>query len=213
MLVRYVRVITRRGQLLEPVAVAVFVVWAQIDVVQLEVVLNMGTDRLRRAGWSEPGLHEGAVWVRPYMNVKRPKVAPELLLLVDTDILEVLVPEDDDTTLGDQQRQLILLPVGKLRQLQTAHLGANYGCNLGHRKAGIILGEEVRLVLFGDKAAVVELEGQEGWKGGCLVVHWKLGTVLILHMPCQFASSKENLSHETCSLNLPCGAEWCQMPA
>jgi len=46
------------------------------------------------------------------MNMQRPKIPPKILLRLNTHILEILVPKDDDPALGDQQRQLVLLQVG-----------------------------------------------------------------------------------------------------
>lgn len=55
--------------------------------------------------------------MQPYMNVKSAKVGSEFLLLLWTDILEVLITEDHDSALCDEQGQLILLDVRELRQL------------------------------------------------------------------------------------------------
>ena len=44
------------------------------------------------------------------MNVKSAKVGSEFLLLLWTDILEVLITEDHDSALCDEQGQLILIP-------------------------------------------------------------------------------------------------------
>lgn len=51
------------------------------------------------------------------MNMQRPKMRPELLLLLDTDILEVLVAEYHHATLGDEQRELVFLCVTELGEL------------------------------------------------------------------------------------------------
>ncbi len=53
------------------------------------------------------------------------KVSAESLLLVDSDILEILVTEDDDAAFGDQERQLVLLQVVQFRELQSSDLGTN----------------------------------------------------------------------------------------
>lgn len=52
-----------------------------------------------------------------YMNMETAEVLPELLLFLRPDVLEVLVAENYNTTLGDQQRELILLSIGQLGQL------------------------------------------------------------------------------------------------
>lgn len=67
------------------------------------------------------------------------KVLTEFLLLLRTNILEVLVPEHDNTALGYQQGELILLGVRQLRQLKACDLSTNTWCQLGDLQARIIL--------------------------------------------------------------------------
>ena len=59
------------------------------------------------------------------MDVQGSKVSAKSLLLFDSDILEVLVTEDDDAAFGDQERELVLLQVVQLRELQPSDLGTN----------------------------------------------------------------------------------------
>lgn len=67
-----------------------------------------------------------------YVDVQRAKVLPELLLLFDADVLEILVAEDNDTALGDEQGQFVLLDVAQLGELEPADLGANTWSQFGH---------------------------------------------------------------------------------
>lgn len=85
------------------------------------------------------------------MNVQRPKVPPKLLLLLNTNVFEVLVPEDHDATLGNEKGQLVLLEVVELRELQAADLSTNDGSELGDLEVWVLLGvEEIGLGLVGD---------------------------------------------------------------
>ena len=49
------------------------------------------------------------------MDMQRSKVPPERLLLLGADVLEVLFAEDDDATLGNEEREFVLLEVVELR--------------------------------------------------------------------------------------------------
>ena len=77
------------------------------------------------------------------MDMKAAKVLAEFLLLLGPDVLEVLVAEYYNTTLGYQQRELILLGVGQLGQLQARDLGADTRCQFGDLQVGSILGQKV----------------------------------------------------------------------
>ena len=59
------------------------------------------------------------------MDVQGSKISAKCLLLFDSDILEVLVTEDDDAAFGDQEREFVLLKVVQLRELQSSDLGSN----------------------------------------------------------------------------------------
>lgn len=48
------------------------------------------------------------------MNMKRAKVPPKLLLLLDSNVLEILIPKDNNAALGNQQGQLVFLQVVQL---------------------------------------------------------------------------------------------------
>lgn len=86
------------------------------------------------------------------------KVLAECLLLLGPDILEVLVAEDDDTALGDQQGELVLLGIGQLRQLQARDLSADARCQLCDFQVGISLWQKVWLCRVCVEAAVLEVE-------------------------------------------------------
>ena len=59
---------------------------------------------------------------RRVMNMQTSIVFAELQPLLDAD---VLVTEKDDTTLGYQQSQIVLLLVSQLGQLNAVHLGTD----------------------------------------------------------------------------------------
>jgi hypothetical protein len=49
-----------------------------------------------------------------YVDMERAEVARKRLLFLDSNVLEVLVAEDNDASLGDEQRKLILLGIAQL---------------------------------------------------------------------------------------------------
>lgn len=51
------------------------------------------------------------------MDVQRPEVPAEFLLLLDANVLEVLAAEDNNTAFGNEKRQLVFLTVVQLREL------------------------------------------------------------------------------------------------
>lgn len=137
--------------------VAILVVRAEVDVVEFDMILDVGSHGLVMVSADVKGVYDGA-----HVNVEWSKIPAELLLSLKADILEVLTPEDNDATLSDEQRQLIFLEAIQLRQLEATDLSADDGREFGRLDRGIVLWEEVRLLLVGDQPAVVELEWLEG---------------------------------------------------
>jgi hypothetical protein len=48
------------------------------------------------------------------MNVQRPEILAECLLLLDSDVLKVLVAEDYDASFSDEEGEFVLLDVVEL---------------------------------------------------------------------------------------------------
>jgi len=92
------------------------------------------------------------------VDVEGTKGTPELLLLLGTDVLEVLVAEDDDDPLGDQERELVLLSAVEPRQLKAPDLGSDDRGQLCRLDLRVALGQEVGLLPAYCEPAVVELE-------------------------------------------------------
>lgn len=111
------------------------------------------------------------------MNMQRSEVFAKSLLLLDTNVLEVLVSEDDNASLGDQQSKLVLLLIVQLRELQTSDLGANDRRKLADLDVRVVLGDEVGLVFVGIKATVVELERLKGSQVCLLIVYREIRLV------------------------------------
>lgn len=85
------------------------------------------------------------------MDMQRSKIPPKFLLFLNPNVLKVLVPEDHHTPLGNEQRQLVLLEVVELRELQAADLGADDGRELGHLEVRVLLAiQKIGLGLVGD---------------------------------------------------------------
>lgn len=61
------------------------------------------------------------------MHMKLAEILPKLLLLLWTNVLEILATEDHDSTFCDEQSELVSLLSGKLAQLKTFDFRANTG--------------------------------------------------------------------------------------
>lgn len=59
------------------------------------------------------------------MNVQFSKVFTEFFLILGSNVFKVLVPKNNDATLGNQQGKFIFLRVGEAGELQSANLSAN----------------------------------------------------------------------------------------
>lgn len=178
-LVRDVGVPPRGGQFCGLALRAVEVIRAEVDVVEFEEAVDVGSDGLassvctcQKRNASERGF---------YMHMQPPKILPNRLLPLWTDVLKVLVAEDDDPPLGNQQGELVLLLVRELRELQAADLGADTGRQFRDDNVGVIRLEEVRLVLVGEEAAVTEVEGFRGSEFGDGVVDGEVAFVFVLN--------------------------------
>lgn len=62
------------------------------------------------------------------MNVQWSEMATEFLLLLYANVLEVLVSEDDDSSLGNEQGELVPLLLVELAELLAADFRSNDGC-------------------------------------------------------------------------------------
>ncbi len=116
----------------------------------------------------------------PYVNVQRPKITAEFFLFLNANVLEILVTEDHNATLGNEKCKLVLLLVVQLGKLETADLGANDRRQFGHLEVRGVFGEQVWFLLFGYQSAVVELKGLESGKMRLLVINGKISGVFIL---------------------------------
>lgn len=58
------------------------------------------------------------------------------------DVFKVLVAEDDDTALGNQQREIILLMLVQFRELQPADLGSHDGRELVHLETRVFFRQQ-----------------------------------------------------------------------
>lgn len=96
--------------------------------------------------------------------MKTAKVLAEFLLLLGSDVLEILVTKDYNTALGYQQCELILLSVCQLGQLKASDFSADTGCQFGGFQVRIVLGQKVWLCRIRVETTVLEVKqfgGQE----------------------------------------------------
>lgn len=98
-LVRDVRVVSGGSQFAGAPAEAVQIVFSKIDGMELDVVFDMCTY----------GLDQGQLSILPHrthwlahVDVQAAEILPKLLLPIRANVFEVLVPEDDHTSLRDQ---------------------------------------------------------------------------------------------------------------
>lgn len=71
--------------------------------------------------------------------MKTAKVLTKFLLFLGSDVLEVLVAEHHDTSLGYQQGKLIFLSVCQLGQLYARNFSADTRCQFGDLQVRISL--------------------------------------------------------------------------
>lgn len=115
------------------------------------------------------------------MDVQRPEIARNVLLLIRAYVLEVLVVEDDDTALCKEQCEVVLLAVVQLRELQAADIGSDYCGELCCSEVRVLFfGEEVAVLLVSDETPVVVFEGLEGGQAGFGVVDGEVGRIWVL---------------------------------
>lgn len=120
------------------------------------------------------------------MHMQPAKVPAKLLLPLHTNVLEVLAPEHHDAPFGNQQRELVLLLVRQLGELEAGDLGADAGGQLRDLDVGVVQPEDMRLGFVGEETAVGELEGLGGWECGGFVVDREVVRVLVLFLPFSF---------------------------
>lgn len=114
------------------------------------------------------------------MDMQGTKVPRKLELFLNTNVFEVLVSEYNDTSFGDQQGKVIPLLVCQLGKLQASDLGADNWGELGDLDSRRVCRKEIRLVLFSEKSAIIELERLQWREACCLIVDGKVLAVLVL---------------------------------
>lgn len=112
--------------------------------------------------------------------MQRPKVSCKFLLLLRSNVLEILVTENHDAPLSNQQRQLILLRVVQLRELKSSNLGSNHWGELGHLEVGVAVGQKSRLGLVCCETPIRELERLDRAKVSLLIIDGKIVMVFVL---------------------------------
>lgn len=114
------------------------------------------------------------------MDMQWAKVAAKLLLLLNTDVFKILVPENNDTALGNQEGQLVFLQIIQLRKLETTDLGSDNGRYLRDLQMGIAFWKEIGLGLIRNQSTVVELKWLKWWKRSGLIVYREISAIIIL---------------------------------
>lgn len=111
------------------------------------------------------------------MNMQSSKILPKLFLPLRTNVFEILVPKYHHPSLRNQQRQLVLLRIAQLRQLQAPDLCTDARRESAYADVRVICSQQVRLLLVRIKAAVVMLERLGCGKLGRRVVDGEVGFV------------------------------------
>lgn len=113
------------------------------------------------------------------MDVESAKVLPKLLLFLRPNVLEILAAEDDYSSLCNQQRQLVLLGIAELAQLEPFDLSPDPGSELGDEDVWIV-GCKVRLCFVCESAFVNDLERLGEWEEGGIVINREVVSVFVL---------------------------------
>lgn len=114
------------------------------------------------------------------MDMQLPEILPEFLLLLRTDILEVLPTEDHNAPLCNQKCKFILLLIAELAQLQALYFSTNSRSQLFDRHVCIISFEQMWLRFVCEGSFVSEFERLRGWENGRVVIDWQIVRVLVL---------------------------------
>lgn len=97
-----------------------------------------------------------------------------------TNVFEILVAKNDDSSLGDQERQFILLHIAQLAKLKSSNLRADSRGDELDRNIVIFGGEEMRFGLIGESPFICELERLERREVGVDIEDREVRGVLIL---------------------------------
>jgi hypothetical protein len=112
--------------------------------------------------------------------MKPAKVRAEFLLLLDTDILEVLASEDDYTSLCDQKCELIFLHISQFRELEAFDLSSDARSQFRDFNFTICGVEEMGFCFVSFRATVDEFKWFRGWEFGGLIIDWEVMVVFVL---------------------------------
>lgn len=122
------------------------------------------------------------------MNVKRTKVFAKLLLLFDTDVLEVLAAEYHDASFSDQQCKLVLLRVIQVGKLEASNLSADSRSQINDVDCRFINANEVWLGSIREVTPILEFKRLSRGKRCCFIIDWKVVSISVLSFVSQCAS-------------------------
>lgn len=109
-----------------------------------------------------------------------PKVSRKLLLLLWSNIFEVLPTEDHNPPLCNQQRKFILLRVIQLRQLKASDLGTDNWRDFGDLELRVGAGQQSRLGFVRCKSPIRELKRLNRVKVSLFVIDGEIIMISIL---------------------------------
>jgi hypothetical protein len=114
------------------------------------------------------------------MHVKSAEVRAKLFLLLNTNILEVLSSENNNTSLSNQQGKFVFLHISQFGELQALDLSAHSRSQFSNLKFGVVRIEEVEFVFVGLGSAVDELEWLGWWEFSDLIIDREIAIVFVL---------------------------------
>jgi hypothetical protein len=114
------------------------------------------------------------------MNVESAKVGAKFFLLLNTNVFEILASEDDNATLSDEQRKLILLHVGQLGELETLDFSPHTRREFGNFDFAIFGIEQVGFGFICLGSTVDKLEWLSRGELGSLIVDGEVAVVFVL---------------------------------
>jgi hypothetical protein len=114
------------------------------------------------------------------MDVESAKIRAKGLLLLNTDILEILASEDDNTSLSNQERELVFLDLCQLGELKTFDFSAHARGQFGYLELGVLRVKEMGFSFVCFQSAIYKFEWLGWWKFSGFIVDREIVIIFVL---------------------------------
>jgi hypothetical protein len=114
------------------------------------------------------------------MDVESAEIRAKCFLLFNTNILEVLPAEDNNTSLRNQESELIFLDICQLGELETFDLGSHARSKFRGLEFGVLRIEEVGFGFVSFQPTIHELEWLGWWEFSGFIVDREIVVIFVL---------------------------------